>query len=61
MFQEICQETSLPLEEVELLVMKALSLNLVKGYIDQVEQKVYMTWVQPRVLDKKQVFLTSIS
>ncbi|CAG0897372.1 unnamed protein product [Darwinula stevensoni] len=55
LFQEICQETSLPLEEVELLVMKALSLNLVKGYIDQVEQKVYMTWVQPRVLDKKQV------
>jgi 26S proteasome regulatory subunit N9 len=35
--------------------MKALSLKLVKGEIDQVEQKVQFTWVQPRVLDIQQV------
>jgi 26S proteasome regulatory subunit N9 len=35
--------------------MKALCLGLLKGSIDQVEQKVHMTWVQPRVLDKEQV------
>lgn len=35
--------------------MKALSLNLAKGFIDEVEQKVSITWVQPRVLDKKQI------
>ncbi|ELU00358.1 hypothetical protein CAPTEDRAFT_21954 [Capitella teleta] len=54
-FNEIAQETQLPLDEVELLVMKALCLGLVKGSIDQVEQKVHMTWVQPRVLDKEQI------
>lgn len=35
--------------------MKALSLGLVKGSIDEVERKVHMTWVQPRVLDRDQV------
>ncbi len=41
--------------QVELLVMRALSLELVKGSIDQVDKKVHMTWVQPRVLDRDQV------
>ena len=35
--------------------MKALSLGLVKGSIDQLDQEVNMTWVQPRVLDINQV------
>ena len=35
--------------------MKALSLGLVRGTIDQVDAKVHLTWVQPRVLDKKQI------
>lgn len=54
-FEEIAKETQLPLHEVELLVMKALSLGLVRGTIDQVDSKVHMTWVQPRVLDKEQI------
>lgn len=40
---------------MELLVMKALSVGLVKGSIDEVDKKVHMTWVQPRVLDLQQV------
>ena len=54
-FSEIAEEACLSPSEVELLVMRALSLGLVKGSIDQVDQKVHMTWVQPRVLDKDQV------
>ena len=46
--------------EVELLVVRAISLNLVKGVIDEVDQKVHMTWVQPRVLNTEQVFLAKI-
>lgn len=41
--------------KVELLVMKALSVGLVKGSIDEVDKRVHMTWVQPRVLDLQQV------
>lgn len=54
-FQIIAQTARIPVSEVELLVMKALSLGLVKGHIDEVEQRVHMTWVQPRVLDLEQV------
>ena len=54
-FAEIAKETTLPLEQVELLVMKGLSQGLVRGKIDEVEQVVMLTWVQPRVLDRQQL------
>lgn len=41
--------------DVESLIIRALSLNLVKGSIDEVAEKVHMTWVQPRVLSVEQV------
>lgn len=54
-FAAISKETRLPINEVELLVMKSLSLGLIKGTIDEVEKVVHITWVQPRVLDKEQI------
>lgn len=54
-FEEIAKETKLPVNEVELLVMKALAQDLVRGHIDQVASVVNLTWVQPRVLDRTQV------
>ncbi|XP_065910124.1 26S proteasome non-ATPase regulatory subunit 13-like [Dysidea avara] len=54
-FSTIATAAQVPLPEVEHLVMKALSLGLVRGSIDQVSQEVTMTWVQPRVLDISQV------
>ncbi|XP_022660301.1 26S proteasome non-ATPase regulatory subunit 13-like [Varroa jacobsoni] len=54
-FQEVATRTTLPVIEVEVLMMKALSLGLVKGTIDQVDEKITMTWVQPRVMDKAQI------
>ncbi|KAK3808595.1 MAG: hypothetical protein J3Q66DRAFT_303857 [Benniella sp.] len=54
-FATISSETKLPLDEVEILVMKALSLGLIKGTIDQVDSVVRVHWVQPRVLDKSQI------
>jgi len=54
-FNEISEKTSLPKTDVESLVMRALSLDLVKGMIDEVDEKVHMTWVQPRVLNTEQI------
>ncbi|KAF7732299.1 26S proteasome regulatory subunit [Apophysomyces ossiformis] len=54
-FAEIAAETRLSVDEVEHLIMKALSLNLIRGSIDQVDQVVTVTWVQPRVLDLNQI------
>lgn len=56
-FHEIAQSAKVPVNEVELLVMKALSVGLIKGNIDEVDEKVQMTWVQPRVLDLQQVLI----
>lgn len=31
------------------------SLKLIRGSLDQVEEKVYISWVQPRVLSREQI------
>jgi len=54
-FEDIARETRLPVDSIEHLVMRALSLGLIKGSIDQVDQRVHVTWVQPRVLDLAQI------
>jgi len=54
-FDTIAQETRVEPGDIELLVMKALSLGLLRGSIDQVDQVARITWVQPKVLDMKQI------
>ncbi|KAK4684290.1 26S proteasome regulatory subunit N9, partial [Tremellales sp. Uapishka_1] len=54
-FQNIAEATRLPVHEVEHLIMKALSLGLIRGSIDQVASTVEITWVQPRVLEQSQL------
>ncbi|KAK6028632.1 PCI domain protein [Ostertagia ostertagi] len=54
-FKEIAAKCQVPNNEVEFLVMKALSKDLVRGAIDQVNKTVLITWVQPRVLNTTQV------
>nr|CAG4650144.1 EOG090X05V9 [Sida crystallina] len=54
-FKDVATTTGVREDEVELLVMKALAQGLLKGTIDQVDSVVHFTWVQPRVLDKKQL------
>ena len=50
-FDRIAKECSLPLENVEIMLMKAMALELVKGKIDQINQTVTISWIIPRVLD----------
>ena len=54
-FQCIQDITGLDLNKVEWLIMRGLSLGLMKGYIDQFDQSATFTWVQPRVLNRDQV------
>lgn len=57
-FEDIAKGCELDVDQVELLLMKACSLGVIKGEIDQVAGKVRVNWVQPRVLSTTQ--LTSI-
>lgn len=54
-FADIASETKVRPDEIEHLIMKALSLGLLRGTIDQVDGMAHITWVQPKVLDLKQI------
>jgi len=59
-FAEVAAETRLPLEQVEWVLMRAFSLGLMRGAIDQVGGAAgggvaHVSFVKPRVLDGAQV------
>lgn len=54
-FADVAAACSLALPEVELLLIKAFSIGVVRGTIDEVDASVAVTWVQPRVLSSSQV------
>lgn len=54
-FATIAEETKVRPDEIEHLIMKALSLGLLRGSIDQVDEIARINWVQPKVLDMKQI------
>lgn len=54
-FKDIAAACDLKQSEVELLVMKAFSLQIARGQIDQVEGTVRVSWIQPRMLDVGQM------
>jgi len=54
-FTQIASRVQLPPDQVEWLVMRSMSLGLVKGIMDQTEGVVNVDWVQPRVLDREQI------
>ncbi|KAL3797138.1 hypothetical protein HJC23_000476 [Cyclotella cryptica] len=55
LFEDIADRVGVPLEQVEWVIMRALSLKLIEGTMDQVEQTVDVTWVMPRVLNAMQM------
>jgi len=56
-FDAIAAASNLPVDQVELLIMRALSLKLIRGLLDQVDGTLRVTWVQPRVLQTAQIAL----
>lgn len=55
LFQVISSVTGTPEAEVEFLIIKCFALNLIKGYINQMDQMLVVTWLQPRILNLDQV------
>lgn len=58
-FKEVEKVCRLPAEEVEFLLMRSMSLGLITGVIDNVDQNIVISRVQPRVLDKESIGLMS--
>jgi 26S proteasome regulatory subunit N9 len=56
-FDDICQHCQVTNDQVEYLVMKALSLQLLQGTINEVEKTVTISYVQPKTLDRNEVEL----
>ena len=54
-FAEISAIAQIPSDQTEWLLMRALSLSLIKGEIDEIEQVVEVSWVLPRVLGMEQI------
>jgi 26S proteasome regulatory subunit N9 len=54
-FDEVAAETRLPGDQVEWVLMRAFSLGLLRGSIDQVDRVAHVSYVRPRVLDAGQV------
>ncbi|KAK5835896.1 hypothetical protein PVK06_011610 [Gossypium arboreum] len=51
----IAERTKLPIEDVEYLLMKSLSVRLIEAIIDQVEGTIHVSWVQLRVFENPQI------
>ena len=49
-FDEICESCSMKKEDVELFALKAFANDLIKGYIDQIDETIVVTWCKPRGL-----------
>lgn len=54
-FSEISEFTGTAINDVELLIIKCFSLNLIKGHINQIDEILVVTWLQPRILNLDQV------
>lgn len=54
-FKEISEFTGTPVNDVEHLIIKCFSLNLIKGHINQINETLIVTWLQPRILNLAQV------
>jgi len=52
-FSEIARVCQIDLPVVEMLVMKAMSLSIVRGSIDEAKQTVEISWIRPRYLNKE--------
>jgi len=51
----LTQRLERSIEDVEMLLMRCMSLGFIRGQIDQVSGFIEVEWVQPRVLNLNQI------
>ena len=56
-FEEIYKVCDTNDDNIEYICMKALSHGLIKGYIDDVEKKLIVNWIQPKYLEKEKIVM----
>ena len=54
-FGTISNFTKVPIDQVEFLLIRAMSCKIIKGIIDQVDSSITVNWIQPRLLDSDQI------
>lgn len=54
-FDSVAKKCQMSKHEVELLIIRAFSAGLIKGSLDQVEEKVAVTWCKPKTLGNEKL------
>jgi 26S proteasome regulatory subunit N9 len=54
-YKEISTNCFCNYDKIEFLLIKALSVGLIKGYVDEVESRVVVNWIQPKYLDREKI------
>merc|ERR1712115_83994 len=54
-FAEIAERLEIPVDQVEWVIMRAFSVKLMEGTMDQVDGSVHVTWILPRALSVEQM------
>ncbi len=54
-FSEIAAATKVAQDQIEFLLIRAISVGIIRGSIDQVEGFITVSWIQPRLLDNEQI------
>lgn len=54
-FAEIAEGLEIPVEQVEWVIMRAFSVKLMEGTMDEIEGNVHVTWILPRALGTEQM------
>lgn len=54
-FATISAATGVPIDQIEFLLIRAISCKIIRGTIDQVNSNISVTWIQPRLLNHDQI------
>jgi 26S proteasome regulatory subunit N9 len=54
-FEDIAQAIHMPVSQVEYVLIRAMSVGLIQGIMDQVDGTIMVSWVMPRSLNRKQI------